>query len=259
VAFTPLLVPGSMPVYSAIWKADVWRVPPDVSLPVNDGTFLYTAAGELVGLLQRSDAGSAIVPARTIYELADRLWAQPARRRGGWLGLEVTSIRGALSAATAVDRGLIVTAVDPASSARGHLEPGDVILQVNGTPITSDDEWIAATGRLAPGDRVRLLLNGAEMPIEVEAKAVPAPRNAIGVTLQRTAAGALVVAIQPDSPADRAGLQAGDVITYVQDIAAPTPAQVHAAAAAADAPLLAIVARDGRTRAVALESHGDRR
>jgi S1-C subfamily serine protease len=55
----------------------------------------------------------------------------------------------------------------------------------------------------------------------------PTGPGQLGLILrERARVGAVVAGVVPGSAAERAGLAAGDVITLVADIAAPSPAQV---------------------------------
>ncbi|GAC1580656.1 MAG: trypsin-like peptidase domain-containing protein [Candidatus Elarobacter sp.] len=54
------------------------------------------------------------------------------------------------------------------------------------------------------------------------------PRGYLGVALQAVEGGAIVLGIEPDSPADRGGLIVGDVITTIGGIAVEDADDVHA-------------------------------
>jgi S1-C subfamily serine protease len=82
-----------------------------------------------------------------------------------------------------------------------------------------------------------------------------APSDDPGLTLRPLPrVGSEVVRVTPGGPAARAGLRPGDVVVHVGDLAAPAPAQVARAFAAAD-PAQAILfglERGGRRLAVAV-------
>lgn len=130
----------------------------------------------------------------------------------------------------------VVVSVVPGTPAAGVLQPGDVLLGVSGVsaPTSSD---------LGPGliDEVALGLPGATIPLEIlrggnqmtvnialASRAGTAYANAttpsvsyLGVqvatqpTQGTTPAGALVQGIESGSPAESAGLVAGDIITSI--------------------------------------------
>ena len=54
--------------------------------------------------------------------------------------------------------GVLVQSIAPGSPAQGVLQPGDAIERVNDTAITSPQDFAAAAGVLAPGERAILLL-----------------------------------------------------------------------------------------------------
>jgi serine protease Do len=54
--------------------------------------------------------------------------------------------------------GVLVSEVAPGSPARGRLRPGDVIEQINDTPVATPGEFAAAAGALASDEAAMLLL-----------------------------------------------------------------------------------------------------
>jgi hypothetical protein len=69
-----------------------------------------------------------------------------------WLGLQTVSQMGSSGATV-----LVVDAGGPAQ--RAGVQPGDVITQVDGQPITSPEGLTAAIAAKAPGQQVQLLIN----------------------------------------------------------------------------------------------------
>ncbi len=118
---------------------------------------------------------------------------------------------------------------------RAGVRLGDRLVSVNGTPVRRDvDFYIALLGHTA-GDRVALALQREGKPATATLELAPMPkpdgvelaRAHLGVTIQNPSPGALrkygirdsqgviITAIEPRSPADRADLRPGDLITRV--------------------------------------------
>ena len=107
----------------------------------------------------------------------------------------------------------------------------DIIEAVNGEPVSTIDRWRAGLTRIAAGDIVtlRLRTNGRTREVQVTA-AVPIqePEDfSLGLRLRTVpGVGAEVLAVEPRSRSDRAGLMAGDLITVIGAQKTPTAAQV---------------------------------
>jgi S1-C subfamily serine protease len=131
-----------------------------------------------------------------------------------------------------LEAGIVIASVaEDGPAAQAGVARGDILLQI-------DDEAVDDFGELAgvledhePGDEVQLrVLHGDD---ERTLTATLGDRDGIAylgitpctglpgpgrmVTIRREEPGALIVHVEPDSPADSAGLQAGDVIVAVDD------------------------------------------
>jgi serine protease Do len=85
----------------------------------------------------------------------------PAGTAGALTGVEVTGLTPDLVARYRLPEniaGVLVSEVAPASPARGRLRPGDVIEQINDTPVATPGEFAAAAGALASDEAAMLLL-----------------------------------------------------------------------------------------------------
>jgi S1-C subfamily serine protease len=174
----------------------------------------------------------------------------PSQPAGPSLGVRGETVRVGFRSS-----GLKVTDVSPDGAiARAGIEPEDVIVSANGTAVSTVEELSAAARKAGPvmTVNVRDHRSGKEVPIQVplggpgDARAEsprfptpapapsPSPTNArptgrsdIGLTV-RTAPdnlppGVQVVSVAPGSPAARAGVEAGDVITAVNGSAVFAP------------------------------------
>ncbi len=184
----------------------------------------------------------------------------------GWLGVglgELTSERvSALKVPT--NRGVEITLVNENSpAARAGLKPHDVVLEVNGQKVQDSDDFVRMIGESSPGAKVTLQIwrGGATQTVSatlgsspVAIWAVPdvmppmapfppdsfesmmgqSPRIGIeGEALEGQLAdffgvkeGVLVRSVKENSPAAKAGLKAGDVITKVGGTPVAAPREI---------------------------------
>jgi len=155
--------------------------------------------------------------------------------------------------------GALVAAVSAGSPAEhAGLQPMDVITKVNGATVTNPEDLAADIANVEPGQSTAIsFLRGGQdhdvtvavttMPVNPDAgfqvgggQASPAPsQGALGLTLApltpedrsqlnlpADATGAVITDVKPNSPADMAGLQPGDLLVGVgsQDVTSPDQA-----------------------------------
>ncbi len=95
---------------------------------------------------------------------------------------------------------------------RGGLENGDQILELNGAPATAAAAFNEAFGGLRQGDRAALRIRRGDEELLIDTLLEPVPDLPQNAFLRD---GALRVGIRLRSPAERAGLRAGDEILAV--------------------------------------------
>ncbi|MFP5308869.1 MAG: PDZ domain-containing protein [Actinomycetes bacterium] len=84
----------------------------------------------------------------------------------------------------------IVLNVLSGGPASGRLEPGDLVLEADGTAVFDADELIATLSMLSPGDRVELVVDrgGEQLDVTVTAQRIPQlDRAGLGIVLETTA------------------------------------------------------------------------
>lgn len=189
--------------------------------------------------------------------------------RRGRLGIMIQDLTPALAEALeiGVDRGVLVTSVEPDSAAAGAgVRAGDVVVRLNGAPIESSTELRNRIGLTRVGDTVRLGIwrEGRSLDIDVRVGGTEAQRpaptaRATGEKLDgaefrdldrndpryASRRGVIVVSVRPGSPAWRVGLQAGDLIVAVNRRPVANVGQLTAALRDARVPFAVEVERDG--------------
>ncbi len=163
--------------------------------------------------------------------------------------------------------GALIAAVAPNSpAAKAGLKPGDVITAVNGQTVTDPGDLAADIANIDPSAKadITYLRGGAKQDVSVAVEEMPnnpdasfqqggngaspqaASQGALGVTLAPLtsdlrnqlnlpddATGAVIVNVKPNSLADQAGLQQGDLLVGVGPTDVTTPDEAVAAINAA--------------------------
>jgi hypothetical protein len=227
----PSIVPAYVsllePVRSPAWPIEIWRVPAGGALV--PGSFMFTAAGQWLGIAAEENGQPVIVPVAALLDVATRIGGQEDPPAGD-PGVQVQSLTPALATATGASSGVIVTSVDAAGPAAKTLVVGDVIEQVNGEAVPTPFAWHVRWARLAGGASATLHVRRRGEMIDLELNVPPraARSSSLGLTLAWLAGvGSRVVEVESGSAADRAGLAVGDVVTRAGEQSAPTPAQVR--------------------------------
>jgi serine protease Do len=222
----------------------------DVAInPGNSGGPLFNLDGEVVGVNSQiyTRSGGSIglsfaIPVSVVRNVVEQLKAD-GRVTRGWLGVTIQDVDRNLAESFNLDRpmGALVAQVAPGSPAEAAgIEPGDVIIRFNGETIDTSADLPHVVGLLRPGAEVDAVVvrSGRRQTLAVEVGGLDAdddPRVAstgsdgdsarIGITAETAApetlerwgisGGVVVRSVIPDSPADEAGILAGDVLTLV--------------------------------------------
>ncbi|HTG89800.1 MAG TPA: PDZ domain-containing protein [Vicinamibacterales bacterium] len=247
LSLRPVFVGSLVPVESRDWNGSIWRLPPGVGL--SPGTFLFSTEGLLAGVAVEQAGALSLVPAPLVLESAKKL-SRNTPHAPGVLGMTVQP--------TTV--GLAVTWVDPAGPAFDELMPTDIVESVNGRAVANADDWRAHTRNIANGEEVKLRVrsDGETRDVAIKAAAVvePPEDSSLGLSVRTVPrVGVEVLAVEPQSRADRAGIRPGDLITVFGGQKAPAAAQIVRIFddAARQARLLVALSRGSEHHVVVLE------
>ena len=213
--------------------------------PGNSGGPLFDVEGRIIGmntLINGIGRGLAFaIPSAMLQDVTQQLIASGAVRRP-WLGIRIETL-GENSALrdhlAGVDRGVVVDTIEADAPAyKSDLRPADVITEVDGAKVATARDLQKEVLRKKIGQTIQLTVwrRGATMKIPVATAELPkeltkvanilppkapaADAESLGLKLKDSGAGAgaLVIEIAPESPAARAEILAGDVVTAVETL-----------------------------------------
>jgi len=253
----PAFVGSLRSVTSAAWSGSIWAAPAATDL--TPGTFVFTTEGAWAGLVTEHQSRPAIVPGDLVIKVADWLLSED-RGTPGRLGVTVQPLTSAIAAATGAATGVVVTSVDRRGPAFGLLAVTDIVEAINGDTVATPEVWRVRMARLRAGEslvlRVRRRKEVQDIQVSAFPETGPLADRPLGLTMRAVRrVGVEVLRVQPESAAARAGIEAGDILTVVGELDAPTPSQVSQAFAAAPAgqPVLVAMTRGDAHHVLTLE------
>jgi serine protease Do len=229
--------------------------------PGNSGGPLLNARGEVIGMntaiitdtVNQGNIGIGFaVPSNLVRELLPQLREGKVVR--GRIGVAVSPVprEGFAEFGLKTPAGAIVSSVTPGSAAaKGGIEPGDVIVEFNGRPVTKYDDLVKNVTATKPGTQVPVRVIRDKQPrtlnVIVDELDLDAEQNraqsrsntdpqapqedhgeGFGLTLQdltpatarrlqvpSVQGGAVITDVDPDSSSAAVGITAGDVILAV--------------------------------------------
>lgn len=203
----------------------------------NSGGALVNLNGELIGIntaILAPDGGNIgigfAIPSNMVKNLTAQM-VEFGQVKRGELGVQGTELNSELAKAMKVDaqRGAFVSQVLPDSAAaKAGIKAGDVIVSMNGKPLSSFASLRAEVGSLPVGTTLKLGLLRDGKPVDVSVKLQQSSQSKVqsatiytgieGADLSNIEAGGKGVRVdnvKPGSAAARIGLKKGDVIQGV--------------------------------------------
>jgi len=193
--------------------------------PGHSGGPVFDDRGRVVAVLQgRHTQGQAVafaVPIEAFRAVEERLRGGEAISRA-YLGLQPHEQDGRL----------VVTSVVPSSPAdRGALRPGDVLVALDDTPLSTERDLQRVLDRLSGGVQTTLVIERGGQPREARVQLTDWAQQPVvvaGMTLvPADGAGASIVALTEGSRADRAGLRVGDLVRALDGMPVQAPATIR--------------------------------
>ena len=227
--------------------------------PGNSGGALINMAGQLVGINTAifSQTGGSIgigfaIPSNMVSAVVEAARGGSDFFERPYFGATFEPVTAQIAEALGLDRpaGALVTAVAPDSpAAKAGIQPGDVVLAMNGGAIQHPDAlgYRLATQPIGSVAKMTLLRQGQEMDIDVKLERAPEGASAAEVTIggrspfagakvaelsprlaQRLrvaseAKGVAIVDLDRNSAAAGFGFRPGDIIREVNGVAIDTP------------------------------------
>jgi serine protease Do len=251
--------------------------------PGNSGGALINDRGELIGIntaiLSRSEGNQGIgfaVPVNLARQVMDQILKNGKVTRA-YLGIIPQAVTPAIAKAfhTTEMSGALVGDVSPNSPAeRAGIQKGDIIMDVNGKPVSDPNQLRMSISMMQPGTtvKVKVLRDGKpaqfdvkldELPVKQERASAEKPgaqgglegvevenlsaQDAQELKLPARTAGVVVTAVDPSSQAAEAGLKRGDVIQEVNRKPVRNAAEFDQAVRNAGKSPLLLVNRQGNT------------
>ncbi|MGK0673274.1 MAG: Do family serine endopeptidase [Halothiobacillaceae bacterium] len=161
----------------------------DVAInPGNSGGPLLNMRGEVVGINSQiyTESGgymglSFAIPVNLAMDVVAQLKRQGYVSRG-FLGVQVQDMDRDLAAAFGLDRpvGALVVRVLPDTPAEfAGLMPGDVVLEVNGEPLSDASSLPMLVGRIPPGEEAKLTVAREGKWVTLRLRVVETPNAAV--------------------------------------------------------------------------------
>jgi serine protease Do len=218
--------------------------------PGNSGGPLFNLRGEVIGINSMifSQTGgymgiSFAIPIDLAMQVREQL-VKTGHVVRGRIGVAVQDVDASLARSFGLDkpRGALVSAVEPRSPAqKADLKPGDVILEVEGKPIVQSNDLANLITQTTPGSEAKLKIwrsgKEKELTVHVEEMRDTDARADLKHPGASDDSGKLGLAVRPltpdekrsadtdgnlvimdvTGPAQRAGLQPGDIILAIND------------------------------------------
>jgi len=165
--------------------------------PVNEGNSggpLVNLRGEIIGInteiVSKTGGSVGISLAVASNTARDTLEAvlKAGRAERGYIGVSVEALTPELAAQLGVRdlRGAVIFSIIPGSPAEAAgLQPGDIIRQLNGKPVTALSDVLARVAELPVGAKVGIVFERAGKVMTVSATIAQAPQSPLNIAAPR--------------------------------------------------------------------------
>jgi serine protease DegQ len=156
--------------------------------PGNSGGALVDAQGNLLGvntaIYSRSGGSLGIgfaIPSNMAKSVMEQIIATGGVTRG-WIGVEIQEITPDLAESFKLpkNQGAIIAGVMKGGPAdKGGMKPGDVLMEIEGKPVTDSSDMLNVIAQLAPGKaaKMKILRDGKPQDIAVDIGKRPKPQR----------------------------------------------------------------------------------
>ncbi len=260
--------------------------------PGNSGGALIDLHGDLIGINTAIISGGGggnqgvgfAIPIDMVRNVMEQI-VDHGKVIRGHLGIAIQSVDADMAKAFGLNQGggALVAEVTPGSpAAKAGIERGDIVLELDGQPVSTPDALSAHIAQIAPGETVHLKIsrNGQMRDVrvtldELSEKSIAAtnreagsaalqgvqvqnltPAIAHNLGIAKTVKGVVITSVDPSSAAAAADLESGDVIQEVNHKPVHNVTEYDRALAEThDQLVLLLVERGTATRYVVVEPH----
>jgi Do/DeqQ family serine protease len=243
----------------------------------NSGGPLVNIYGEIIGINTwiASQSGGSVglgfsIPINNVKTSIDS-FISSGKVNYGWMGVALNDAAPEFQKAIGAEgkQGALVSQIYLNSpAAKGGMEPGDYIIALNGKPVRSTNQLVLEVGDLQAGATavITVIRSGKQLDLTVKI----AERNEAAtadnaklwpglqpveitdeirkqVSLDSKVKGVIAAGIQAKSPAAVMGVQAGDVITKVNDTAVSSLAEFYKALSSSGNEVWFEISREGHS------------
>ena len=195
--------------------------------PGNSGGALINARGELIGvntaIIPYGQGIGFAIPVERVRRIVDDL-LRFGEVKPVWVGVRGATVTPERGRPSSRGLGMRVRSVYPASPAEeAGLEPGDVVVSLNGRPVESREDFDTLHASVPPGQAVTLEVrrSGEARRLSLEVARAPEDlglevlRREIGISVAQARGGLFLTSVARESPAHRKGLERGDALVAV--------------------------------------------